>query len=93
MHTFRTQNCCRIFAKISAAELVATEDDHRKQLICWKGKMAFVFVLFTLSYLQISVTEFLRLIVRRQVLAYQARFGVKEAGMGKKGVCKEDSCS
>lgn len=43
--------------------------------------------------MQISVTEFLRLIVRRQVLAYQARFGVKETGMGKKGVCKEDSCS
>lgn len=37
--------------------------------------------------------QFSRLIVRSQILAYQARFEVKEAGMGTKAVCKEDSCS
>lgn len=43
-----------------AAELVATEDDHSKQLICWKVKMTFVFALFTLSCLQISVIDFFK---------------------------------
>lgn len=94
VHTFRTQKHCRMFAKISTAEfLVPTEEDHSKQLICWKGMIAFVFALFVLSQLWIVVVEFLRLMVRRQALTYQARFEVKKTKMGKKGVCKEDSCS
>lgn len=93
MHTFRTQKHCRMFAKINTAEfLVATEDNHSKQLICWKGMVAFAFALFVLSLLWIAVMEFLRLMVRRQASTYQARFEVKKTRMGKKGVCKGDSC-
>lgn len=69
-----------------AERLVATDWFARR----WR---CLFFFWFMLPYLQISVEEFLILIVRKQILACQSRFEVREIGMGNKAMCKEDSCS